>query len=533
MPKKKTKNQQYWEKRALELEAIKNKKVEKQLSELETINAEISRRMKRQINYWVSRFAKDNGLTYAAAQQKLTPAEIEEYRLDLQTYIKYASQLDDQVPEEWLLMVRNASTTYHLTRLEALKIALINEVNDFIYKENNAIFEFLEELYKDTYYRQTYEIAKGVDATVNLFHPNEYKVKLLIKKPWTDDGIEFSERLWGPHREKIVEELHKALEESLRKGDNATKMAEDIAEKFEVRKDHAEALLHTESARIDEEARYENLKDLEVEKYIIVATLDHKTSSICRKVDGKVFELSKKEVGVNYPPFHVRCRTTVAPYIDEEYGLGQRAARDKNGKTIYVPENMTYPEFHRKYIAGDKEYSNVEKAWKNRFSDKKQHEKYKNAGVEVPKSFEDYQKMKYNKSTDRDIKLRSVDYARRNKLKNNPKLRLPNVETATIDKNKFEKYLFGGDNEKGLTKGRLIEEKLGYNINNYKYFEKEILLRSRDYPATFKGENQHGKRYEQQIIFYNKNKEPVNLLVAWLENNGKTHMTTAYITEVK
>lgn len=41
-------------------------------------------------------------------------------------------------------------------------------------------------------------------------------------------------------------------------------------------------------------------------------------------------------------------------------------------------------------------FSAVEKAWKNRHSDKRKFEKYKNAGVQVPKSFDKYQKMKHN-----------------------------------------------------------------------------------------------------------------------------------------
>lgn len=48
-----------------------------------------------------------------------------------------------------------------------------------------------------------------------------------------------------------------------------------------------------------------------------------------------------------------------------------------------------------------------------------------------------------------------------------------------------------------------------------------------------KGTTPHGKIYEQQIIFYNKNKEPVNVLVAWIESDRKIRMTTEYITEVK
>ena len=48
-----------------------------------------------------------------------------------------------------------------------------------------------------------------------------------------------------------------------------------------------------------------------------------------------------------------------------------------------------------------------------------------------------------------------------------------------------------------------------------------------------KGTTPHGKIYEQQIIFYNKNKEPVNVLVSWIKSDRKIRMTTEYITEVK
>ena len=36
------------------------------------------------------------------------------------------------------------------------------------------------------------------------------------------------------------------------------------------------------------------------------------------------------------------------------------ATRDKKGNKIYVPKDMTYPKFHKKYIESDKEYSAVE-----------------------------------------------------------------------------------------------------------------------------------------------------------------------------
>jgi len=129
--------------------------------------------------------------------------------------------------------------------------------------------------------------------------------------------------------------------------------------------------------------------------------------------------------------------------------------------------------------------------------------------------------------------LLKLDYSRRNRLINNSKLKLPNADTATIDDRKFTEYLFGGENKNGLVKGQLITNKLGYNIDNFKEFKKEILERGSIYPSTFKSELKQGKRYETRAFFYSQDKTPVNVEIGWLVDKDKTHMTSIYINEVK
>ena len=41
-----------------------------------------------------------------------------------------------------------------------------------------------------------------------------------------------------------------------------------------------------------------------VEKYQILATLDSRTSEVCRDEDGEIYEIDKAVTGVNYPPYH-------------------------------------------------------------------------------------------------------------------------------------------------------------------------------------------------------------------------------------
>ena len=91
-------------------------------------------------------------------------------------------------------------------------------------------------------------------------------------------------------------------------------------------------------------------KELDIDKYEFVATLDTHTSAICQKMDGKIFETLKAVAGVNLPAMHPNCRSTTIPYFGEDNVPSIRFARDKDGKRITVPASMKYPEWHKKYI---------------------------------------------------------------------------------------------------------------------------------------------------------------------------------------
>lgn len=59
------------------------------------------------------------------------------------------------------------------------------------------------------------------------------------------------------------------------------------------------------------------------------------------------------EVGVTAPPFHVYCRSCTCPYFDDNYG--ERAARNADGDTYYVPSDMTYNNWKKSFVDGKPE----------------------------------------------------------------------------------------------------------------------------------------------------------------------------------
>ena len=161
---------------------------------------------------------------------------------------------------------------------------------------------------------------------------------------------------------------------------------------------NARRLVRTESCHIANEMDMKAYKKSGIDTYVFVATLDLKTSAICSSLDGKRFKVKDQQPGVNAPPMHPWCRsTTICDISDEE--LSHMKRRSKNpviGKSELVPANMTYEEWHKKYIDGNKDAELKEKMIRNKAKDKRQFDKYiyelKNY---IPDNLEDFQKIKY------------------------------------------------------------------------------------------------------------------------------------------
>ncbi|MDU4880497.1 MAG: minor capsid protein, partial [Clostridioides difficile] len=234
------------------------------------------------------------------------------------------------------------------TRLEALKLQIQQQVEVLYGNELDGIDKLMRDIYTSGYYHTAFNVQQGVNVGWSLMSLDTNRINKVISKPWTSDGLNFSERIWGKHRPALVNELHTKLTQSIIRGENPKKLVNDFAKRFKVSKSQAKNLIMTESAFFASASRKDCFNDLDVEKYEIIATLDLRTSNICRELDGKIFDMKDYQVGITAPPFHCRCRTTTAPWFEDEEGY--RAARGEDGKTYYVPSSMKYNEWYEKYV---------------------------------------------------------------------------------------------------------------------------------------------------------------------------------------
>ncbi|MFR4430820.1 MAG: DUF6883 domain-containing protein, partial [Blautia faecis] len=196
-----------------------------------------------------------------------------------------------------------------------------------------------------------------------------------------------------------------------------------------------------------------------------------------------------------------------------------------------IPANMTYDQWYEKYVKGNAKAEAQEKAIKNSSSDREQYERYQKVlGKTVPKSFADFQDMKYNEPEM--WRFMKLDYQRRNELLEHPELKLPNAENAILPEPKFTKYLFDENSEKGYPKGRAFTDRLGYGMDNWQKLQKALKDGAPRYPAVFKENVGFGDKYEQKIVLYGLKGAPANVIVGWiLKPDDTLALTSAYIKE--
>ena len=344
------KSSEYWKKRFEILEDASNKYGQDSFIKIEHSFEQAYRQVEKEINSWYMRFAKNNQITMDEAKRLLNTKELKELKWDVQEYIKYGHEND--MNHLWMKELENASAKFHVSRLEALKLRTQQAAEVAFGNELDEIDGMARKVFTENYYHSIFEVQKGFNLGWDVGQIDQKKLDKIISKPWAADGKNFSDRIWE-QRSQLVNELHTQLTRTCLLGKAPDDAIKAISKKFNTTKNQAGRLVMTEQAYFHSVAQKEAFNELDVEEFEIVATLDSHTSNVCQGMDGQHFPMKDYQPGVTAPPFHVWCRSVTVPYFDDEWSKGERAARDADGNTYYVPSDMKYKDWKKSLVEGD------------------------------------------------------------------------------------------------------------------------------------------------------------------------------------
>lgn len=163
--------------------------------------------------------------------------------------------------------------------------------------------------------------------------PSPDQIKAVLNAKF--NGRDYSERIWKD-RDKLASELKEMMAAAIINGENSRIVAQKLAQRMGVEFSHAQRLIRTEQNRILNESIVNSAKDAGIRKYRFIAIVDERTCGRCRKKNGKIYKITEKKVGENFPPLHPHCRCTVAgvPMWEDDENGNQTPDPPDSQKTI-------------------------------------------------------------------------------------------------------------------------------------------------------------------------------------------------------
>lgn len=335
----------YWERRALEnkLNIIENE--EDYVRRITAIYEKANKEIDDKIAAVYARYAKENKLTLDEAYQMLPKAMEKQYKRDVMDYIEKAKSGDTK----WKQYLLNQSIMHKHSVLDQLRTEYRNVVYNIDMETTGG--KFLEKIYANSNYHAQYS-----NNEENFARVDQDRIKRLLEENWSGGG-NFSQTIWK-NKEQLVKALDDIVITGLATGENYDKMSEKLAKRMGVATNAAKRLIMTESARMDNEGLLDYYKRTDVTHLEFIATLDMKTSDICRAMDGELIPIEEAKVGLNVPPLHPYCRSVVAPVYEDEIEDGEldrekRAYRDKDSGKTKTGNYKNYADYVGNHI-GDK-----------------------------------------------------------------------------------------------------------------------------------------------------------------------------------
>lgn len=263
-----------------------------------------------------------------------------------------------------------------IARREVLKETLIDNINasmnNLAVAENRIDKDLFIQNMNESYYTHMYEVQRGMQLGFYVGALGKDTIDEILKRPFV--GSNYSQRIWG-NTAKLTEQLYETILSGFLNGKPLKKMINELTETMGVGESAARRLIKTESAYYTNMAAVEGYKECGIEKYRYFAKLDLKVSNICKELDGKIFPMSEAQAGVNLPPMHPWCRSSIGPVIDGGVAqrIGVRTRDVVTGQSHVIKGDITYKEWYDRFVVdkyGEDKAKELEKKAKSSYKKK-------------------------------------------------------------------------------------------------------------------------------------------------------------------
>lgn len=301
---------EYWEARAREIFEYVDRKDIDFFAELEKTYRNEAVRLQKSLFDFYTKYAEDHELTYQDATKRLRGEDLSDY-VDNATLYREQAEKDPEL----LKRLNQQYASARAIRIEALQLETIHRLGVLTGALHKSFEKYLFNVAE-------YAYRKAMGGRTGAV--NRPAFEEIIKTPF--NGRNYSEQLWG-NTDSLAQKLKEVFKQGFIRGDSPQDMAREIRKEFNVARSRAETLVRTDATAVINRATIKRYQKAGLEYYRILVVLDDRTTQICRRIaqEDKLYKLEDAQVGVNMPPFHYNCRSTIMPDAGE---IGEEESGD-------------------------------------------------------------------------------------------------------------------------------------------------------------------------------------------------------------
>ncbi len=322
-----TRSSSYWDKRAIARLTEAERTSDWHFKEIQLLYDAAEKETVAEVKQIYEAYFRQNKFSTDELEKIVPTGEMEKFYDDLAR-----AGLSKQLPARYRGRIK---------RLELINAQLWSKTAKLSVLENEIQTRSHVKVINGAFGQTIYDTAKGIGATPAFSQLDTRGIDILLNTPW--QGANYSKRIWK-NSGVLANQLQQTLTKAIMVGMSEERAIYEIRQRFNIGRFYAERLIRTETNHFENETEFIAYQEMGIEKYVFVSVLDARTSDICRSHDGKIYNMSERQEGYNYPPLHPFCRSTVRGYIGKEYEPKMRTARNKLGGKYFIP-NMSYEEW--------------------------------------------------------------------------------------------------------------------------------------------------------------------------------------------
>lgn len=261
------------------------------------------RKLEQQIAAYYQQYRENNVIAYRNLMESLSE---EDKRLLIEKMEDFARKYPQYAD---LLPVRES--IYKLNRLEGLQYSIVMQQAEIAGIDNSEITDYLNKL-----------AVRGVNYSMetlgfgkNFYSINSNMIKQFVDVPWCN-GENFSTRIWND-TQKLAQYLNQDIAQGFARGDSYERLVRQLRQRFShVNRRDAYRLIFSEGTYVMAESTMQPFVE-DFEEYKLSPVMDGKTCPICRGLADKMFKITDRRPGVNFPPLHAWCRCTWGIVVDD------------------------------------------------------------------------------------------------------------------------------------------------------------------------------------------------------------------------